>query len=272
MDASQNNQIIIPCPSGKRVYFASDFHLGAPDRVKSLQREMLIVQWLEEAEKDAAHIFLVGDIFDFWFEYKKVVPKGYLRLLGKLASITDRGIPVSAFIGNHDMWMDGYFEKELNIPVYDEPKVFLIEGKKFLIGHGDGLGPGDQRYKLLKKILRSTLSRRLFATIHPGWGIALANTFSRRSRLMTEENTFLGEEKEWLIQYAKERLEYEHFDFFIFGHRHLPLDIRLPDNSRYVNLGDWLRYNSYGVFDGEEMKLDFFQSKEKMSMKNLGNG
>lgn len=262
MDIGQNNPVIIPCPPGKRVYFASDFHLGAPDYEKSLQREILLVEWLKEAEKDAAHIFLVGDIFDFWFEYKKVVPKGYFRLLGKLASITDKGVHISAFTGNHDMWMNGYFEKELNIPVYDEPKEFLIGEKRFLIGHGDGLGPGDHRYKMLKKILRSKISRKLFAALHPGWGIALADLFSRRSRLMTEENTFLGEDGEWLIQYAKGKLKEKHFDFFIFGHRHLPLDISLPDNSRYINLGDWLRYNSYGIFDGKEMKLCFYQKKE----------
>lgn len=262
MDSVHNEVIIIPCPAGKQVYFASDFHLGAPDKASSLQRERLIVQWLQEAEKDAAHIFLVGDLFDFWFEYKKVIPKGYTRLLGKLAELTDKNIPVTAFIGNHDMWMNGYFEQELNIPVYHHPQIFMIGNKKFLIGHGDGLGPGDHRYKMLKKILRSRLSRKLFAALHPQWGIGLANQFSRRSRIMTEENTFLGEEKEWLIQYSKEKLQQEHVDYFIFGHRHLPLDIDLGNNSHYINLGDWIRYFTYGVFDGEEMKLCYYKKED----------
>ena len=263
MEAVHHQLITIPSPPGKKVYFASDFHLGAPDMASSLQRERLIVHWLQEAEKDAAHIFLVGDLFDFWFEYKKVIPKGYTRLLGKLAELTDKNIPVTVFIGNHDMWMNGYFEKELNIPVYYYPATFLIGEKKFLIGHGDGLGPGDHRYKILKKILRSRFSRGFFAALHPGWGMGLANIFSRRSRMMTEENTFLGEEKEWLIRYSKERLLEEHFDYFIFGHRHLPLDIQLTANSRYINLGDWIRYFTYGVFDGEEMKLCYYKRENE---------
>ncbi|MGH2644626.1 MAG: UDP-2,3-diacylglucosamine diphosphatase [Chitinophagaceae bacterium] len=258
MDSISSQVITIPCPTGKQVYFASDFHLGAPDHNASLRRERFVVQWLQDAAKDAAHIFLVGDLFDFWFEYKKVIPKGYIRLLGKLAELTDKGIPVTVFIGNHDMWMNGYFEKELNIPVFHHPQTFLIGEKKFLIGHGDGLGPGDHRYKLLKKILRGRFSRSLFAALPPQWGIGLANSFSSRSRIMTEENTFLGEDKEWLVQYSEEILQQEHFDYFIFGHRHLPLNIKVGDDSRYINLGDWIRYFTYGVFDGEEIRLKTF--------------
>jgi len=261
-----DGDISISCPAGKRVYFASDFHLGAPDAVSSLSRERLIVQWLHDAEKDAAHIFLVGDLFDFWFEYKKVIPKGYTRLLGKLAELADRGIGISVFTGNHDMWMDGYFESELNIPVYDDPRVFLIGNKRFFIGHGDGLGPGDHRYKMIKKVFRSRFCRRLFAAIHPGWGVALADYFSKRSRAVAEEQTFLGEDHEWLIQFAKEKLLESHFDYFIFGHRHLPLDIPLPRNSRYINLGDWLHHYSYAVFDGNEVKLCHYSPREMINI------
>lgn len=257
---TENERIInIPCPAGKQVYFASDFHLGAPDYATSFQREQRIVRWLRAIAPSAAHVFLVGDLFDFWFEYKAVIPKGYTRLLGTLAEMSDQGIGLSVFTGNHDMWMDGYFEQELHIPVYRSPREFAIGGKRFFIGHGDGLGPGDRRYKLMKKIFQSKVCRSLFAALHPGWGVSLANALSRRSRIMTQENTFLGEDREWLVQYAKERLKEGHVDYFVFGHRHLPIDIPLPGNSRYINLGDWLRYYSYAVFDGREARLCYFE-------------
>lgn len=255
MRLMMQSSISLPLSPGKKVYFASDFHLGAPDMQASLERERLIVQWLNHIEPEAAHIFLVGDIFDFWFEYKKVIPKGYTRLLGKLADLSDKGIGLSVFTGNHDMWMDGYFEKELCIPVYTNPQVFRIGGKEFYIGHGDGLGPGDRGYKMLKKVFRNKCCRGLFSLLHPSWGIALADYFSRRSRAATQLETFLGEEHEWLVLYAREKLRERHFDYFIFGHRHLPLDITLKEDSRYVNLGDWLHYDSYAVFDGEQLAL-----------------
>jgi len=244
-------------PSGKKVYFLSDFHLGAPDPSSSLQREKLIVQFLDSIQHDAAHIFLVGDMFDFWYEYKKVVPKGYVRLLGKLASLTDANIPLYFFVGNHDMWMKNYFQRELNIPVYFEPKPFTFNNKKFLIGHGDGLGPGDHGYKALKKVFRNPVSQWLFGILPPYIGMGLANYSSRRSREATgkHEEIFLGEEKEWLITYCKEVLDKEHYDYLIFGHRHLPIDFKLKDGSRYINLGDWIRYYTYAVFDGTELKL-----------------
>lgn len=247
----------IPLPEGKRVYFASDFHLGAPDPAASREREKHIVKWLDRVSQDAAHIFLVGDIFDFWFEYKEVIPKGYTRLLGKLAELRDKGIGISVFIGNHDMWMDGYFEDELDIPVHYEPKTYNIAGKRFYIGHGDGLGPGDHGYKMLKKVFRNPVCRWLFSLIHPSWGIGLANYFSRKSRAATggELEKFLGEENEWLAIYSKEILQQSHFDYFIYGHRHLPLDLQVGPDSRYINLGDWLNYFSYAVFDGKTASL-----------------
>lgn len=249
-------------PAGKKIYFASDFHLGAPNEEKSLVREKKVVQWLNEAAEDAYHIFLVGDLFDFWFEYKTVIPKGYTRLLGKLATLTDRGIGITVFIGNHDMWMDGYFEKELNIPVLHHPQVYTINEKRFYIGHGDGLGPGDHGYKFLKKIFRNQSCRWLFSCLHPSYGIPLANYFSRKSRESTgqTEDHFLGEENEWLVAYARGVLQKEYFDYFIFGHRHLPIDIALPGGSRYVNLGDWIRYDTYAVFDGQQLALKKYQS------------
>jgi UDP-2,3-diacylglucosamine hydrolase len=246
-------------PPGKKIYFLSDFHLGAPDFEKSLAREKRCVQFLEFVRKDAAHIFLVGDLFDFWFEYKSVIPKGYTRILGKLAEITDSGIPISFFVGNHDMWMSGYFEKELNIPVYYGPKEFEFNQKKFYVAHGDGLGPGDHGYKFIKKVFRNKACRWLFGSLHPTWGIGLANYFSRKSRESTGKTneTFLGEDKEWLIIYSKELLRQKHYDFFIYGHRHLPLDLKINGSSRYINLGDWIQYFSYAEFDGMHVQLKY---------------
>ncbi|HSZ33398.1 MAG TPA: UDP-2,3-diacylglucosamine diphosphatase [Puia sp.] len=246
--------------AGKKIYFLSDFHLGTPDRLASLQREKYIIQFLESIQHGAAEIFIVGDLFDFWFEYKTVVPKGYVRILGKLATLTDAGIPVQFFVGNHDMWMKNYFEKELSIPVYYEPKTFIRNNKKFLIGHGDGLGPGDGGYKFLKKIFRNKFSQSLFGILPPAVGVGIANYFSRKSRIATYQmdKKFLGEENEWLIQYCKRKLSKEHFDYMIFGHRHLPIDFTFPKGEKYINLGDWINYFSYAAFDGEQLELRSF--------------
>ncbi len=242
------------------IYFLSDFHLGAPDRTSSLVREKRIVSFLDEHAGDMSELFLLGDLFDFWYEYRDVVPKGYTRILGKLAELTDKGLPIHFFVGNHDMWMKGYFESELNIPVYHEPQTFERRGKRFLIGHGDGLGPGDKGYKFIKKVFRNPVCQALFGTLHPYAGIGLANYFSRKSREATgqgHEQHFLGEDKEWLILYSREVLKLEHYDYFIFGHRHLPIDFQLAPDSRYINTGDWIRYNSYAVFDGTDVQLKY---------------
>lgn len=241
----------------KKIYFLSDFHLGAPDEKSSLVREKKLVRFFDSIRHNAAQIFIVGDIFDFWYEYKEVVPRGYVRLLGKLAELTDAGIPIHFFVGNHDMWMHDYFQKELNISVYFEPKVFEFNQKIFYIGHGDGLGPGDHGYKFIKKIFRNPLCQWAFGQLHPTWGIGLANYFSRKSRVKTgnSDEIFLGEDKEWLILYCREILEQKHYDYFIFGHRHFPLDFKLSADSRYINLGDWIRNFTYASFDGKDMEL-----------------
>lgn len=255
---------------GKKIYFLSDFHLGAPNHAASLEREKIIVSFLDEIKSDAAEIFLVGDMFDFWYEYRQVVPKGFVRLLGKLAELSDAGIPLHFFVGNHDMWMRDYFQKELNIPVYFEPVELERNGKKILIGHGDGLGPGDHGYKRLKKIFRNPVCKWLFGALPPVVGMGLANYLSRRSRAQTgsAEEVFLGEDREWLIIYCKEVLEKKKIDFFIFGHRHLPIDFRLGNNSRYINLGDWIRYYTYAVFDGEDIKLLSYKGNEEKIIRN----
>ncbi|WP_114778388.1 UDP-2,3-diacylglucosamine diphosphatase [Botryobacter ruber] len=246
---------------GKKVYFASDFHLGTPDAETSKARELKIVRWLDEIKQDAQAIFLVGDIFDFWFEYKHAIPRGFIRLQGKLAELTDAGIPVMFFTGNHDMWMFDYFTKELNIPIYREPISTTLGGKTFYIGHGDGLGPGDHTYKLLKRVFSNKLCQWLFARIHPNTGIGIANSWSRRSRISNNEKdeAFLGDD-EWLVQYAKEVEAAQHHDYYVFGHRHLPLDLPIGDKSRYVNLGEWVNFCSYAVYDGESLKLMHFEN------------
>jgi UDP-2,3-diacylglucosamine hydrolase len=254
----------VTLPANKKIYFLSDFHLGAPDAASSLQREKQVVRFLNEIKNDAAEIFLVGDMFDFWYEYRRVIPKGYTRLLGKLAELSDADIPMHFFVGNHDMWMRDYFQRELNIPVYFEPKEFERNGKRFLIGHGDGLGPGDKGYKFLKKVFRNPLCKWLFGILPPYVGMGLANYLSRRSRAQTgaSEEIFLGEDKEWLIIYCKEVLKEKKIDIFVFGHRHLAIDFRLNDSSRYINLGDWIHYYTYAVFDGNKLELKSFLNKD----------
>ncbi len=243
--------------SNKKLYLLSDFHLGAPNAAASLEREKAVVAFLESVRHDAGRIIIAGDIFDFWFEYKKAIPRGFTRLLGKLAELTDSGIPIEVFVGNHDMWMRDYFQQELNIPVHYEPKVYEWNGKRFYIGHGDGLGPGDHGFKFIKKIFRNPVCQWLFGWLHPNLGIGLANYFSRKSREKTGEADaeFLGADKEWLIIYCKEVLLKVHYDFFIFGHRHYPIDFALNERSRYINLGDWIRNFTYASFDGQDVQL-----------------
>lgn len=246
-------------PAQKQIYFLSDFHLGAPDAETSLIREKKIISFLDEIKNNAERIFILGDLFDFWFEYKKVVPKGHVRILGKLAEITDSGIPVEFFVGNHDMWMKDYFQQELNIPVYFEPRAFSLFGKDVLIGHGDGLGPGDHGYKFIKKIFRNRIAQTLFGWLPPVIGIGLANYFSRKSRAKTgqSDEVFEHEEKEWLVSYCREVLKSRRYDYFVFGHRHLPLYIRLDEKSTYVNLGDWIKFDSYAVMDDSGIQLRY---------------
>lgn len=252
-------------PQGKKIYFSSDNHLGAPTHAESLPREKIFVKWLDSIKHDAEVIFLLGDLFDFWFEYKTVVPKGFVRTLGKLAELRDSGIQIHFFVGNHDLWMHDYFEKELNIPVYHKPKEFVFNNKHFLIGHGDGLGPGDKGYKRMKKVFTNPFSKWLFRWLHPDLGVRLAQHLSVKNKLISgdEDKEFLGEDKEWLAQYSKRKLESKHYDYFIFGHRHLPMEINVGENSIYFNLGDWINYYSYGVFDGEKFELHNFNTSKK---------
>ncbi|MDA0984262.1 MAG: UDP-2,3-diacylglucosamine diphosphatase [Bacteroidetes bacterium] len=244
-------------PKNKKIYFASDQHFGAPTQEASKVREKLFLDWLNEIEKDASALFLLGDLFDFWMEYKTVVPKGFVRILGKLAQFGDQGIAVHYFVGNHDLWMVDYFEKELGIPVYHRPQEFILENSSFFIGHGDGLGPNDKGYKRMKKVFVNPIAKFLFKSLHPDIGMRIGQYFSVKNKLISgaEDVVFLGEEKEWLAQYAQRKLKEKHRDFFLFGHRHLPLEIELNPKSKYINLGDWITHTTYGVFDGKDFKL-----------------
>lgn len=252
---------MINLSNNQKIYFASDQHFGAPTPEESLPREQKFVAWLNEIKEDAAAIFLLGDLFDFWFEYNTVVPKGFVRVLGKLAELKDAGIPIYFFVGNHDLWMTDYFEKELNIPVYHKPKKFTINNRSFLIGHGDGLGPEDKGFKRMKKVFTFPLFKWLFKWLHPDLGMKLGQYMSIKNKLISGEEgaQFLGKENEWLVQYCYRKLATKHYDYFVFGHRHLPLDIDLQKGSTYINLGDWISYFTYGVFDGDELKLNTYK-------------
>jgi len=239
-----------------KIYFASDFHLGAPSEEESRIRERRIVDWLDFIKEDATELFLLGDVFDFWFEYNYVIPKGYTRFLGKLAELTDLGIKLTFFKGNHDMWMFGYLKDELNAEIISDEFLMERNGKQFYLHHGDGLGPGDKKYLLLKKMFRSRICQWLFARLHPNLGIAIARRWSRHSRVSSGKiEAFEDENKEWLVSFAKEYLKREAVDYFIFGHRHLPLTVKLSEKSTYINLGEWINFNTYAVFDGETLVL-----------------
>lgn len=245
----------------KHTYFVSDLHLGAPNYEDSLQREKLFCLWLDEIKADAKEIFLLGDVYDFWFEYRTAIPKYFSRLHGKLAELTDAGIQITFFSGNHDMWMFTYYQEELNIAIVHHPVEIVIGDKIFYIGHGDGLGPKDYGYKFIKLFFRSRLCQFLFGWVHPDIGIGIANFWSRRSRAGNshKDAQFLGDD-EWLLQYAKEKLKERHIDFFIFGHRHFPLDLQISEQSRYINLGDWIQYFSYAKFEDNQLTLRYYKN------------
>lgn len=239
------------------IYFAGDFHLGTPDPASSLAREKKLCRWLEEISVDATEIYLMGDVFDFWFEYRKVVPKGFVRFLGTLAKLTDKGIKVTLFKGNHDMWMFGYLKEECGVSIVSDALEIERNGKKFFLHHGDGLGKGDRSYKWLRWVFRSALCQWLFARIHPNLGIALGNYLSRKSRISQKgrHETYYGDDREMLTGFSREKLKTSHYDFFIYGHRHLTLDIQLGPNSRYINTGEWVHESSYARFNGTDIEL-----------------
>jgi UDP-2,3-diacylglucosamine hydrolase len=251
---------------GQKIYFASDFHLGIPDYSASRKREDMLIAWLEQVQADAVEIFLMGDVFDFWFEYKTVVPKGYIRLLGKLSQLTDKGIPVHLFTGNHDIWAFGYLRDELGIRLHRKPEITTLMGKTFYLAHGDGLGPGDNGYKFLKKVFNCRINQFLFRWVHPDIGAKMGLYFSRKSRLANmvkehKEEKLNRIEDEMLYKYANSLLKDGlKADYFVFGHRHRPVDMELAGGTRLIILGDWLSHFTFAEFDGHQVKLNYFKT------------
>lgn len=240
-----------------KVYFASDFHLGSPDYSSSLEREKKVIKWLSQIQDDAESIFLVGDIFDFWYEYKTVVPKNYTRLLGKIAELTDKGIKIYFFKGNHDMWTFDYLSSEVGVEIVDEEWIGVLQGKKVFVHHGDGLGPGDRTYKFIRSVFRSSWAIWLFHRIHPNFGIGLAQFLSRKSRAknMEVDKLDIPFEHEYQVQFVSKYQEVNPCDFYIFGHRHKPRDVRLNENARFINLGDWVNHFTYAVLYQGQLEL-----------------
>ncbi|GAA4329560.1 UDP-2,3-diacylglucosamine diphosphatase [Mucilaginibacter gynuensis] len=244
-----------------KLYFASDFHLGTNSFSSSREREARLVRWFDSIKHDAAELFLMGDVFEFWFEYKTVVPRGYIRFLGKLAELADLGVKIYFFKGNHDMWMFDYFTKELGATIISNELVIERGGKKFYLHHGDGVGPGDDMYKLLKKVFRSPLCQWLFARLHPNLGIGIAGGWSQHSRDGNLKKDYTHVHS-GAVTFANDLLKTTHYDYFIFGHHHRPVVINLDNNAQYINLGEWFNFNSYVVFDGTEARLQYFEKPD----------
>lgn len=254
----KNEEYDITLAEGKKIYFLSDVHLGAPVLNNNRERELQLVQWLDDIQPDCGELFLLGDIFDFWFEYKRAVPKGYIRFLAKICEFTDQGIPVHFFTGNHDIWAFDYLPQECGVILHTHNEIFNINNKRFFIGHGDALNPKDKGYLFLYRTFHNRFLQRCFRWIHPDLGILLAQKWSSHSRLengQIEADSFRGEDQEEIVRFCKTTLESRHFDYFIFGHRHLPIDLPLPHNSRYINTGDWITFYSFAVYDGKRVEL-----------------
>lgn len=241
------------------IYFASDFHLGLYPKSQSLEREKKVVQWLESIKDKAAEVYLLGDIFDFWWEYKRVVPKGYTRFLGKIAELTDCGVKVHFMTGNHDMWINQYLSEEAGMIIHRKPITKIFNKRRFFIAHGDDLGPGDFGYKCLKLLFKNKVLQWFFSWLHPDIGVFIGNNWAKHSRYSkTLKDQFKGEDKERLVLFAKKTLQTTPVDYFIFGHRHIPVELPLDDNTTFINLGDWINHFTYGVFDGNNFQLKSF--------------
>jgi len=247
-------------PEKTLIYFASDLHLGMYPPEESKKREKLFVQWLEQIRNDALELWLLGDVFDYWFEYRKVVPRGFTRFLGKLAALSDEGVKIHLIPGNHDIWAFNYLPQEIGLEVHPGPVERNWNSHLFYLGHGDGLHRGDWKYRFLQGMFKNRLLQWLYARIHPNGSITFAHWWSKKSRLnhgIFDE--FLGADQEHQIQFARKKLEENPaIEFFVFGHRHIPFDIRVGESCRVFCLGDWIGNFTYGVFDGEEFQLKKF--------------
>ena len=244
----------------QRIYFISDLHLGMSSPEQSLRREKLVVQWLDEIGRDASELWMLGDIFDFWFEYSKVVPRGFTRFLGKLASLSDQGVKIHLITGNHDIWAFDYLIKEIGLEIHRKSLIKIWNNHLFLLGHGDGLHKKDIKYRMLQRVFKNRMVQWLYARLHPNGTTTLAHWWSKKSRMKHGEfGIFLGVDNEHQIQFARQEIQKNpEIEFFIFGHRHIPFDIQIAENSRVICLGDWIGNFTYGVFDGEEFHLKKF--------------
>ena len=247
-----------------KIYFVSDVHLGAPALKNNRERELLLAKWLDEIKDDVAELYLLGDIFDFWWEYKKVVPRGFTRILGRIADLADSGVDVHFFTGNHDLWAFDYLSEELGVTIHHNEIVKEIRGKKFFLAHGDGLDADDKGYIFLKKIFSNKILQWLFSRLHPNFALAVAHKWSESSRLakINIDDKF-EVNNEGLYKFAENFLKKEFVDYFIFGHRHVMLNTEIGENSRFVLLGDWIKNFSYGVFDGEKFELKKYKDLAK---------
>jgi UDP-2,3-diacylglucosamine hydrolase len=240
-----------------KIYFASDFHLGLPAGQPPLEREKKVVRWLKSVAGDAGEIYLLGDIFDFWWEYKLVVPRGFTRFLGTISEITDSGIPVHFFTGNHDMWAGDYLSTECGMIIHTSPCTTTFNGKRFHLAHGEGLGTKSSGYRILLSIFHNKTLQAMYSSLHPSLGVGFGHRWSLSSRLgkgISKE--FLGEKNEDLISYAKSVTEHENIDHFIFGHRHLAMRYSLNNDTDIIFLGDWIKNSSYAVLDRETLSFN----------------
>ncbi|MBN2350094.1 MAG: UDP-2,3-diacylglucosamine diphosphatase [Bacteroidales bacterium] len=250
----------------KKIYFISDLHLGLYPPEKSAEREKLLVQWLEDIKPETAELYLMGDIFDFWHEYKRVAPRGFTRFIGKLAELSDNGTQIFYFTGNHDVWVYDYLPKEVGLTLYRTPIIKTLQGLKFFLAHGDGLGPGDFSYKILKRIFTNRLLQWFFARLHPNFAMAIGHTWSKKSRYAKGivAEPYRGDYNEFQIVFARKKLQHAYFDFFVFGHRHIPSDVTINEKSRVINLGDWINNYTYGVLeDGDFQLKSLYPENEK---------
>lgn len=247
------------CSTDKKIFFISDLHLGIPDDRQSLEREKMLVRWLDSIKNNAQAIYLMGDLFDFWFEYGTVVPKGYVRFLGKLTELVDSGIEVHYYIGNHDLWQFGYLENIVGLIRHDEAETITLLGHRFHLVHGDGKGPGDRGYKFLRKVFTNKINQFLFKWLHPDIGMRLALHCSNKSRvgkvLHGKKNHHQIQPQELSIyKYAEDILLHDKdIEYFIFGHVHKPTRIKMNDTTEFVIIGDWIEHFSYVEFDGEQL-------------------
>ncbi len=251
-------EITISLKNNDKAYFLGDFHFGSPNHKQSKKRELKILSFLNSIESDLKELFLLGDIFDFWYEYKEVVPKGFTRFLGKISQLSDKGINIHLILGNHDMWVLDYFQKELGMNVHHDIIKIRINNNLLMVGHGDGIGKGDFGYKFLKLIFKNKILRFLYRCIHPDIGIKLGIFLSNRKKIGTKDYSISNNER--IYNYCKQIESNSHHDYYIFGHSHQSIERKINNNSKYINVGDWIKNSNYLVIKNEQIKLKRFCS------------